>query len=69
MEFYSRNGFWPIFLYWPYKSVYITDILLVFIQNTAIIKEGIFLEELSFLNGKTVFVYYLRYVISCLAYS
>ena len=30
--------------------VYITDILLVFIQNTAIIKEGIFLEELLVLK-------------------
>ena len=49
--------------------VYITDILLVFIQNTAIIKEGIFLEELLVFNEKTVFVYYLQYVISCLAYG
>ena len=38
-----------------YTLVYITDILLVFIQNTAIIKEGIFLEELSVLKRQNSF--------------
>ena len=38
-----------------YTLVYITDILLVFTQNTAIIKEGIFLEELPILKRENCF--------------
>ena len=38
-----------------YTLVYITDILLVFIQNTAIIKEVIFLKELSVLKRENCF--------------
>ena len=44
-----------IWIVLPYTLVYITDILLVFIQNTAIIKEGIFLEELSVLKRENCF--------------